>query len=315
MVILYCDPYVSQVNQHYREDVILRVTKEPFEGVKAVLGRSVVPFANCSFTKLVIENAEAINFEDISISFSSCYIEKLEIENITSGNITVTFMRSVLSLAVMKSKELKSVSLSNNIILSGVFVSNVHRVYVKLAKANIHLDEFQNDFDFIDFQLYLKQAYYIYNCEDIHYSTDWTKIEESIPLNFQLAIHYGGEVADKFTEVKDACLTSLTINGSSSGTLRMENITVGCWYIRNFSPKEDVSFFYVDVNSQPGESSKLEIHHCNMDKVWFDNVRFDRFSIISPYQSKLSKTNFTGCTFPEESRVYVPVENVHCFFN
>jgi len=58
----------------------------------------------------------------------------------------------------------------------------------------------------------------------------------------------------------------------------------------------------------------MEINKSNLDKVWFDNIAFNDYSIISFYRIKFGQTRITSCEFPETYKGFdklKTVENIH----
>ena len=67
-------------------------------------------------------------------------------------------------------------------------------------------------------------------------------------------------------------------------------------------------------DDEDGKKTKIGIHKCNLDKVWFDNVYFEDFDRLSFYRSKFSSAVFTSCSFPdsyEKFAKFTPIANIH----
>jgi len=315
MPILYGEPY-QQVKWRQIDELIIRITKEPFDNVKPRPGKSAITFEDCNIARLTIENEETIDFQDILISFSGCYIGEIEIENITSTNIGIALLRCLLGPVRINNTAIKRVLLHNNALLSTVVILKVHHVEISLAKDKMSLIEWKAapilqyigspNFEEIVGQ---SQRYNLYSCESIQHKTDFTEAHDW--FQFSLSITYGIEVADKETSISNAYLDTLTMSGSSVGNISLEAIRLNNFYISRFSATEKISFFNLNRLNASATDTKIQIHLSNMDNVWFDNVWFDRFGIVTLYRSKLSNTKFTGCIFPEDYSRFVTVENAH----
>jgi hypothetical protein len=103
-------------------------------------------------------------------------------------------------------------------------------------------------------------------------------------------------------------LRSLSLNDFKQGKVSIENCLIDNHYFSDVSGNAELHLY----NIRPAnEDSKFSIHKCNLDKSWFDNVEFEKYSKISLYRSKFSKTVFTSCTFPADYDRFLPIENVH----
>jgi hypothetical protein len=296
--------------------VTLRVSKEDFKNVVFKDGHSIISFSFCAFNHLVIENPEEISFPDISIVFISCFIGKLEVGQIASSNVSVSLISCILDYTKLENPLLKSVLLQNNIIREGVFLIGLSKIEIRFASKSLHLRRWLELFRMIKFTNYRKltehpQAYYVYNASTVIYETDDSNLKGTMGFIFKLHLSFGLAKPDSMTRVTNGYFSSLSISGEASGKLTVDNLSVDNLYFHNFSASQEATFYNVRSVNSDGRLTKLEINQCKLDNVWFDNVDFDQFGRIALYRSRLSKTTFTGCTFPSSYSTYIAIANVH----
>ena len=157
-----------------------------------------------------------------------------------------------------------------------------------------------------------KQTYYIHDTTEINCSSNFsTETRKTLALN--LYLKYNKDVPDTSSLISKMQLGSLSISGSPNGKIEIETSKINSWYLYDFMPKETVSFYNIKPVPE-AVGTKIGIHKCNLDNVWFDNVDLDRYTIISLYRTKFSQTIFTSCNFPEKYssfEKFMPIENVH----
>src|SRR5690606_20678349 len=111
-------PYLPIKNQEFLEDVILIIDAKSFLEEDFKEGHITYSFIACKFKNVIIDNFEEIEFEEISVLFLSCYIENIQLENIISTNISISFLSSILSGRI-SSPNLLSVEVNNCIVTNG----------------------------------------------------------------------------------------------------------------------------------------------------------------------------------------------------
>ncbi|TCC88772.1 hypothetical protein EZ428_19275 [Pedobacter frigiditerrae] len=340
---LYPKPFKEICNISF-DELTIRIRNKDFAGVPFKDGRIVVVFQFCFFRKLIIDNLEDIDFEKVSISFNNCYIKELEIENITSTNISIHFHASMLRGRILASN-LTTVSLNNCLLEYGIFVTNVPRVDVSYTTENIFpywWGRLFRERQINDHKVVLreKQHYHIENAKIIKITSSKKSTEptgkyikqfntgvyrlgyrltadEEKLLNVGIHIVYTKDSEDELTEIDNFGLRSLSLSGNPSGKFSVQNSNIGSLYLTEFSPKLDASFYNITprpVYDEEGEETRISIHQCNLDNTWFDNVDFGDFQKLSFYRSKFSNSVFTSCSFPEKYEAYenfLPVENIH----
>ncbi len=322
--------------------MIMQLRDLEFKGIAVKPGTMAVSYGMCFFDELIIKNTEDINFEEVSISFHNCYIRQLTIEDIHSTNISVHFHACMLS-GTISAGELISVSLNNCLLEYSIFLLNLQKVELSYTTENIFLRSWREMFKLRkinSLEAYLKefQRYHIENIINLHvrssrkdddkpgvylmsyntlpeYKIGYKlKQAEEEALKVALHIDFTAAQADKTTKIENLSLHSLSLSGNPGGKVTIEKINVGNWYLSEFSPKEEVSFYNIDPRSPHDEETKMGIHRCNLDKVWFDNVYFGDFDRLSFYRSKFSNAVFTSCSFPNDYETYekfLPIENIH----
>jgi hypothetical protein len=314
MVPIPATPYKSIEGKQY-QDIEVQIRKQDFESIKFIDGRITFSFHLCTFRNLVIICDETIDFEDISLSFTACHIEDLLIENIQSSNIGMSIMGSLVERGIIRNSPI-NLLLSNNLTISGFFITNIPKVDIAFREKNLQLRRWISLSRMMSAHHRQKlseknQRHYIYECQTIGYTTDLKNLSQTKGFKFQLSVRFGSETSDKDTTITNAPFKSFLLEGRPNGSVKVENILVESWFLNKFSPKSDMSFFNINVPVVTGEHPKVEIHQCNLDAAWFDNVNFRQFSLITLYRSKLSKTKFTSCSFPKDYTIFVPIENVH----
>lgn len=310
-------PYTPVNGQDYNGDITIQIRKADFNNVAFQDGKLTLVFSSCMFKKITLENTEEIDFPDISLNFIGCYIQDIDIENITTKNLSLGFNRSIISGRITD-LNLKSVSISDSIIRSNIFVTDVEKVHVSFYEGNLVPERWAELADklggfTIEKAGAEKQSYHIHNSKNIHITSTFKADRRREFKNVNLSINYNLDIEDKVTNISNVYLKSLSITGTSSGRISVENVKIQDWYIYDFLPKEQVGFFNITPIKE-AVSGKIGIHKCNLDNTWFDNVSFSRYEIVSFYRSKFSKTSFTSCNFPdnyEQFKRFMSIENVH----
>lgn len=340
MNIIYLTPYTIIRNTDYPIDTKIVIRASDFQTFSFHEGRMTFSFINCKFRSLEIENTENIDFKDISIQFISCFFGEIKVETFITTNFSIFFGSSILNGRI-KNENLFSVTVNNCLLNNSLFLLNLNRATVSFTEENIFpirwkrlLKSIKTDFDKIIAE---KNSYYIYDCRDIVFtynenSTDeiglykknylrgiekigyYLTEDEKKKFKISLNVQYSADIEHKLTKIINARLLALSIIGYSTGELLIESSKIDSWYIRNFSTQLGANFYDIKPFRKDTEETKLEIHKSNLDKVWFDNVSFDDYSIISFYRNKFGQTNLTACDFPSEYKDFEKiqtVENIH----
>lgn len=298
--------------------VTLKLTKADFDNVTYKTGTTVLSFFGCRFNKLIIEVPEEIVFEDVSIAFFNCIIDRLEMEEIESGNVTLGFYGCVVNGRI-KTEQLLSATFNNCLVPSGIFVMDTQSVNVSFSKENVFLYRWKSLFKRLGIRNYkdlsaAKHSYHLSNVKRIRCSSNYPETPKKDRFKTSLNISYEKESTDTDTEVSNLNLVALSISGSPVGSISIENTKVSSWYIYDFYPKGQTSFY--NISPVPGleKDAKIGIHKSILDNVEFNNIDFDRYPLISLYRTKFSKAIYLSCDFPRDYKTFekfVEIENVH----
>lgn len=328
-------PYDKPISGLDLDELRIVLSNKEFAGVSKKGDQIEIVFDKCTFRKLIIENTEEIKFEDIGISFSTCWIGELEITNIETKNISVHFFSCLLNGKV-ETPNISMVSLNNCFLRNSLFLIDLPRVIISLTAENV----FPRLWTVLLNNAYLKlaellsneQRYYIHDVKEVSYSSNYLNSnksgieknpfqqldaykytyylskEEKNRLNILLSLSYRKGIDSPNIQILNSQLRSLSLNDFKQGKVLIENCLIDNKYFYDVSGNAELQLY----NAKPGnEDSKFSIHKCNLDKSWFDNVEFEKYSKISLYRSKFSKTVFTSCTFPADYERFLPIENVH----
>jgi hypothetical protein len=315
MALIYPAPYQA-ISDRKEGELIIEIRRQEFVGAAPLQGQTEIVIQNSLFHKVVIINKEEIDFKDISVAFFGCYIGELKVEQIVSSNIHIAAYGSILSGKITSNK-LLGVELNNCLLKNSIFLINLRKIRIAYTKENIQLNRWKgllNSLTGLDYRTFLQgeQTYYVHDSIEIRYLSNFAQNAKK-GLRLNLYVNYNQNISDNFTSVSKAQLNSLSITGSPSGKIEIESTKINRWYLYEFSPQGNISFY--DIEPVPGAvDPKIGIHKCNLDKVWFDNVSFDQYSLISLYRTKFSQTIFTSCNFPEQYSIFerfMPIENVH----
>jgi hypothetical protein len=322
MTELSIKPYVHIKNKDYPTEVRLQIKKSDFEKVNFIEGQIPLVISDCFFKKITIVNTEEISFQDISLMFSNCYIEDIQIEGICTANISLLLSNSIVSGKIENDK-IRNVHCYNCCLMGSLFLIKLETVNVTFSDKYSQLFQMKHFKDRIsDFEKLseIKQSYYIYDCKTVRFSTDNKDQSKIAGRNINLSLSYKSEDLHLNTNVSNVFLQSLSITGNPGGKISVENAKIERLYLRDFSPSGEVSFYNVssisalDPKADLEKETKMEIHRCNLDNAWLDNIYFDQYNIVSFYRTKFSKTIFTACNFPLNYATFErfqTLENVH----
>lgn len=342
MNILYLTPYQKTENQDYPLETKIIIRATDFANSKFQDGKSTFSFIGCRFKKLLIENTESIDFGNISIDFFGCFIEEINIENITTTNVSLYFGSSLIQGRI-KSQNISGIEVNNSLLHDSLFLLNLNRVRISYTEENIFPRRWKKLFDSLhtNFETVIKNknSYYLYDCKNITFSINEKSVrksgfylspfpttkerslgyyltqEEKHKLILNLYIKYSAEIENKLTKIINAKLSSLSLSGFSTGEVQIENTRLDNFYIREFSTQLGAVFYNIKPYRHEHEDKKLEIHTSNLDKVTFDNFSFDDFTTISLYRNKFGQsTSFISCNFPDTYKgfeKFKTIENIH----
>ncbi len=341
MNTIYLTPYTIIENKDYPIDTKFVIRASDFNNVSFEGGKITFTFINCRFRKLEIENAETIEFNDISIQFISCFVAEINVENFVTTNFSIFFGSSILQGRI-KNENLLNVTVNNCLLNRTLFLLDLKNAVVSYTEENIFPIRWKKLLKSVNSNLeeLLKEShsYFIYDCKQIVFTFNEKTTEEidlyKRPYSFEienkigyilseeekkkfkisLNIQYSADKEHKQTKIVNASLHGLSISGFSTGEVLIENSKIDSWYVRNFSAQLGANFYDIKPFRKESEETKLEIHKSNLDKVWFDNVSFDDYSIISFYRNKFGQTTLTACDFPDKYKDFEKiqtVENVH----
>lgn len=338
---IYLTPYTIIEDKDYPVDTKIVIRASDFKDVSFQDGKITFSFINCRFRKLEIENKETIDFKDISIQFISCYLGELNVETFVTTNFSIFFGSSILQGRI-KNENLLSVTVNNCLINSSLFLLDLKKATVSYTEENIFPIRWKKLLKSVNTNLEKllnkKHFYYIYDCKNIVFTLNenssekvglykrpysyeienkigyFLTEEEKKKFKISLSIQYSADKEHKLTKIINAKLLALSINGYSTGELLIENSKIDNWYIHNFSTQLGANFYNIRPFRSEYVEKKLEIKKSNLDKVWFDNISFDDFSIISFYRNKFGQTFLTSCEFPQNYKgfdKFKTVENIH----
>jgi hypothetical protein len=331
-------PYVKIENRQF--DVCeITISEKDFKDVDYQSGRITFVFENCDFKKVIIKNSEAIDFKDISISFNFSLINDITIDIIESTNISLSFFSSIVS-GNINNQTLNNIHI-NNCLTESLFIQNQKKVSVAYTEENIFPKKWTPFFKRLNIHstnefIAKKQSIHINNSEEIsvygnpkqkdlqsglykrsYESNEDYKVgyylsdEQKNLLNINLSITYSNTVTDIKTDIKNVNLNSLSINGNAKGKISIEQTGINNFYIFDFSAQQECLFYSIKPNKK---KSKISIHKSNLDNIWFDNIDFSGYSIVSFYRSRFAKSYFASCNFPSKTinfEKFQALENVH----
>ncbi|MDF3078002.1 MAG: hypothetical protein K0S09_1891 [Sphingobacteriaceae bacterium] len=337
----YLKPYSKFANKDYPFDVTIVIRAAEFTGIHFQDGQTTFSFSNCRFGNIRFENEEGIDFPDISVFFTGCYIKNIDIEAFTTTNFSIYFYSSILGGRIANGNILR-VNVDNCLLHRSLFLLGLKQAVVSYNEENISpvrwkslLKSLSAEID--DFKSY-EQGFYIYDCKTVVFSLTEetsqvkglykkpyaTRIadrigyrltdEEKKTFKLKLSLQYSADIDHVSTKIVNAKLTSLSITGYSSGEVNIEGAKIDNIFIRNFSTQLPSNFYDIKPFRPELGNSKFEVHKSNLDHVWFDNVAFDSFSVISFYRNKFGQTMMTSCEFPKDYKgfeKFKTVENIH----
>lgn len=333
-------PYEVIENQDFFQDFVFRISPNSFQNVRFRETKITFTFSNCTFKKIIIENFSGINFPNISVQFVNCYIENIDVKQILSENISILFNSSIFS-GMIQSSNLKSCTINNCIIEDHIFFKNQKSINISYTEENVFPRGWKillnkRNIKFSDL-IKTKQFYHIEDSRKIVFFSNETKKEkkgiyrkqyqtveefkigyflrqeEKELFDIHLSIKYNQQ--EKSGEVKliNSSLNSLTLSGYSDSKISIDNTKISNWFVRDFSTQKEVNFYNISPLKNKGES-KIEIHKSNLENIWFNNINFDDYDIVSFFRTKFGKSTFTSCNFPSDNtsfEKFKTLENVH----
>ncbi|WP_298708797.1 hypothetical protein [uncultured Chitinophaga sp.] len=358
MAVLPITPYQPITDQAFTGEIEIELTPAMFQNVVALSGKSMIFFDSCMFKKITIIYDQALTYDLIDINFMDCFIENIEVKSAVGKNLGVYFHNSIIPHGGLQEGELQSVQLTN-CITNGFFIKNAGLVRIEYVEYTVYplrwralLRKLGNKEQF-NKVLEHKVAYHLEDIEQLHvegkpetngapglYQTAIDKekeyryryrlsASEKASMNVNLNIKYSSSDKAKVTAVKNIYLRSLSMQGTASGKITVEDCTIDRLYLGKLVPKGELVFYYITtqqkrvaISELPGpdavgkldEVSKVEIHQCTLDNTWFDNFDFAAYSSVSLFRTRFSKTIFSACNFPDDYKQFdnfLSVENIH----
>jgi hypothetical protein len=330
-------PYQSVSNQRFQNKTVIQLKRSDFNNASYDGTQTTFSFTNCTFNELIIENDEVIDFEKIHFGFIGCFIKRITIENIETQNIGVFFGNSFVSSRIANSN-LANVY-CNNTFTESLFLLNQQSVGLSFSKENIFYDSWAQ----IITTLYkqgtelwrLRPSFYIHDTQKIIFENNFTrsqwntllvtifdknqednqtgmapKIRRFVALH--LSIEYENSLDKTDVKLSNAFLHALTLRGKIEGQFSFENSLVDNLFIRRLSIGGEANFF--NIRPLAAGENKIEIRESNLDNVWFDNVPFQDYELVSFYRTKFAKARFSSCSFPTNYFDFIrfqSLENVH----
>jgi hypothetical protein len=339
MIQITPTPYRKVYNVAHPDTAVIKLEKKHFAGVPMQLGQMAIVFEFCLFKKLIIINEEALEFEDVSIYFLNTFIRELEVSSITDDKISIHLASCIFSGRISAPK-LSTFQANNCLLIHSLFLLNIPNIRLSYTTENIFpywwnqiFKRIKANFAFFtnEDQHYQienpvklvvtsskkdndKPGYYLneHNTSPYHIGYHLSVAKENL-LKISLFVQYGSE-GDESTQIENVNLKSLSLTGNPNGKVAVENTNISNWYLSEFSPKTEAGFYNITPRLPAEEETKIGIHKCNLDKVWFDNVYFEDFQRLSFYRSKFSSAVFTACSFPDsyaKFENFMPIANIH----
>lgn len=312
--ILSPDPYHPVVDQQF-DQLELSITSNQYAEFEEEPGNFSIAFIGCAFNKLIVNNPEAIAFPDISIGFTGCFIGKIEVNQVVSTNVRLTFMSCYLD-GKIENNNLENVAVLNCYIHSALFLMKLRQVEIMLESKTLNRHRWikllrRMNLSSIKTLRQQKQSYQVHQCQDVRFTTDFENTASALGFLFSMNLFYGEEQEDKTTRIEKGYFAGLSLNGKASGKIKINGLRTDAIFLHNFSPQNETTFFGLRPITPSGVDTKFEIHQSDLDNVWFDTVAFGAYRTLAIYRSKLNKTKFTGCSFPAAYGTYSAMENIH----
>jgi hypothetical protein len=313
------------------------ISPDLFEKVQFSEGKIVFGFTNCKFKKLKISNTSYIDFKEISILFSFCLIDEIEIGFIQSDKIGISFYSCVIN-GKINNKNIAYIDF-NNCITRTLFLLHQKQINISYTEENIFIKKWVNliqqiGINSIESLISLKQTIFIYHSKTILVKFNHNRREkkgvyrdrynsnlddrilyclsekQKEKLDINISIDFSNQ-EDKQLKIEDCILNSLELKGAANGKVSVENTVINNLFIRDFRSQSDALFYNIYPAST---NSKLEVHKSNMDNSWFDNIDFNGYEILSFYRTRFAQASFTSCNFPNNNLSFdkfKTLENIH----
>lgn len=330
------EPYKTIENQDF-ETAEIKITQKVFDYITYLNNKTVLNFDNCKFKKLIITNESEVNFESISLKFSFCIIQDIQIGPIVTEQISLHFHGCIVT-GNINNKIIRSVSI-NNCITPSLFLQYQTQIYLSYTEENIFINKWKtllknSDVKSANQLISLKQSLYISHSKNINvrfdhnekakkgvYRSPHEQIEEhriryhltkenKKKLNINLSIDFSKE-NDEQLKIENCILNLLSLKGSAIGKISIENTEINNLFIREFSSQSEILLYNI---SPYLNDSKVEVHKSNMDNSWFDNIDFNGYKTLSFYRTRFAKATFTSCNFPKDSLSFTKfktLQNIH----
>lgn len=341
MRVIELKPYEEIEGKSFTEEIKLVILKENFENQQFIDRTITYAIKDCDFKKLIIENSEEIDF-NISIAFSGCFIERIDVKTIASKEIDLRFFTSLFA-GNFSDNNLRNLSVNNCLINGILFASNLNAVNISFTEENVFpriwikmisrlkikdFDEFVKQSQSYNFENISKINFYNHTEPEQKFGLNinrYEKIEdykikyffseqERQKFSINLSIKYAINFQDEFSKINNAYLYSLHLAGNPKGPITVENAKIQRLYLQSVTPNSELTFYNIRPLLDLKKLAKIEIHKSNLKNTWFDNFDFSLYSTISFFRTRFSETSFTSCNFPNDSisfENFRSLENVH----
>lgn len=339
--LIKINPYQILEDTNFPHKIKLEIKKKDFEKIDFEEGKMTYTFSHCLFADLEIENNEEIEFKEIIIQFVDCFIKEININSISSTNISIYFGSSIIAGRI-DADSLKNISLNNCLLNNNLFLLNIPKVNISYTEENIFplrwRKLFKNFNEGFDYFFSKKQSCHLHHCKEIivsfnenkkkevgiykrDYAADklnkwgyFLSDKEKRILNLNLSIKYSPDIEHTSTKVISTKLTSLILSGFANGINVIENSKIDNIYLDEYSSDSNTTFYFIEPFRKEKTDLRFEIKKSNLNNIWFDNVAFDDWTLISFYRTRFGKTSFTSCKFPnkyEDFNKFETVENIN----
>jgi hypothetical protein len=327
MIATCFKPYTIVENGNFPKITVIKIRSADYAGVSYLNNKFTYLFIGCRFNKLIIENEDLIDFENISVHFFNCFIEDLEIKNISSNNIRLGFNNSLIR-GIIENANILHIDVTNCLLHNSFYISKVKTVNISyyddrhnMLDWKVMLSSLNNNFNYV---FHHTNSFYLYDCSTIIFEMnesssdkigvyrdkffDGNERKVSYKLNEQqkkqfkvaLRIQYSALEKHDATKIIGARLTSLELNGFCTGQLDIENSKIDNIFLSELTCEKWAVLYNIRPFRMDADEKKLQIQRCNLEKFTFDNFSFDDYSTISLYRNRFEKTLMISCNFPEE---------------
>ncbi|WEK21331.1 MAG: hypothetical protein P0Y49_09275 [Candidatus Pedobacter colombiensis] len=300
VVNIHCDTASLYI---FRNDIVERYSGEP---------SIELTYENCIFNELNIRNNDPHKFKNVSVIFINCFIRDIVVEGVNEPNININFLGCIIA-GTIEGRANLSVHFVNCVVgRDGLTLTNIKHCAISYDARAITAERkwVVSDFDtFISEQ----QRINLIDCRDIDFKGNLSDEVYRKPMEIALILNFMTTELCK-ANITGCVLDDLTISGNPQGKIAINMVRVGGIYLRDLIPADALTLYDVKPKATYYRGTRFEIHGCNLDKVWFDNVDFAGFNSVSFFRTKFAKTTFTACNLPENYisfEKFKALENIH----